>query len=329
MSIRVAVIGAGVMGADHARIVASEIPGAELRCICDADAARARGVAEATGARDVSTDPLATISDAAVDAVLIASPDETHAELALAALRARKPVLCEKPLSQDVGECLRVVRAERELGRPLVQIGFMRRFDPSYVEMRERGKGEAFGAPVLMHHFHRNVSAPPHFTGPMAITNSAPHEFDIARFVLGTEFTAVAAFQPARSAASIAPVQMVLRTAAGTLVNIEVNVNAGYGYDVRCELVCERGSIALRAPVHTETNLDLGATTGYPRDWRPRFAQAYREQDRAWLRAVATGATAGASAWDGYVASQVAVCAVEALQSGREVAIQLADLGAA
>lgn len=328
MSIRVAVIGAGVMGADHARILARDLPGAELRCICDADAARARGVAEATGARDVLTDPLAAIAADGVDAVLIASPDPTHAPLTLAALEARKPVLVEKPLSPDVAECLRVVQAERALGRSLVQVGFMRRFDPGYVEMRARAGGGDFGAAVLMHHFHRNVSAPPSFTGAMAITNSAPHEFDIARFVLGTEFISVAVFQP-RSASAIAPVQMVLRTAAGPLVNIEVNNNAGYGYDVRCELVCERGSIALRAPVHTESNLALAGRTGYPADWRPRFAEAYREQDRAWLRAIATGQSAGASAWDGYVAAQVAVCAVEALRSGREQPINLADPGSA
>src|SRR5262252_7956029 len=124
MSIRVAVIGAGVMGADHARIIATDLPGAELRCICDADAARARTVAESTGARDVYTDPLAAITANSIDAVLIASPDHTHAELTLAALSARKAVLCEKPLSADVGECLRVVLAERALGRSLVQVGF-------------------------------------------------------------------------------------------------------------------------------------------------------------------------------------------------------------
>ena len=135
MTIRIAVIGAGVMGADHARIIATELPGAELRWICDADAARARGVADATGARHVSTDPLAAISASEVDAVLIASPDSTHAALTLACLQARKPVLCEKPLSQDPAECLRVLQAENMLGRQLVQVGFMRRFDPPYVEM--------------------------------------------------------------------------------------------------------------------------------------------------------------------------------------------------
>ena len=327
MTIRVAVIGAGVMGADHARIIATELPGAELRWICDADEARARGVADATGARHVSTDPLAAIAANEVDAVLIASPDTTHAALTLACLQARKPVLCEKPLAPDSTECLGVLRAENTLGKQLVQVGFMRRFDPAYVEMKARGTQPGIGAPVMMHNLHRNVSAPPHFTGQMAITNSAPHEFDIARFVLGTEYSSVSAFQPTgpTPGRGIGPVFMVLRTAAGQLVNIEINNNAGYGYDVRCELVCEHGAIVLRAPVHTETHLNLGATTDYARDWRPRFEQAYRLQNLAWLRSIESGTQVGASAWDGYVASLTAERAVEALQGGREVEIRFAE----
>jgi myo-inositol 2-dehydrogenase / D-chiro-inositol 1-dehydrogenase len=335
MTVRVAVIGAGVMGADHARIIASEVRGAELRWLCDADAARARNVADATGARDVSTDPLAVIASPDVDAVLVASPDHTHADLTLAALRARKPVLCEKPLSQDVDECLRVLEAENALGKRLVQIGYMRRFDPPYVEMKARSarserQGErqgAFGAPIMMHNAHRNVSAPPHFTGAMAITNSAPHEFDIARFVLGSEYSSVCAFQPsvALPGHGIGPVFMVLRTERGELVDIEINNNAGYGYDVRCELVCEHGSISLRAPIRTETNLKLAASADYPEDWRARFADAYRLQAHAWLRSIESGVPTGASAWDGYVASLTAVRAVEALQARREVGIRYAQ----
>jgi myo-inositol 2-dehydrogenase / D-chiro-inositol 1-dehydrogenase len=327
VTIRVAVIGAGIMGADHARIIASELPGADLRWICDADEARARSVADATGARHVSTDALAAIAADDVDAVLIASPDPTHAGLTLACLRAKKPVLCEKPLAPDSAECLGVLQAESQLGKQLVQVGFMRRFDPPYVEMKARATQRGIGAPVMMHNFHRNVSAPAHFTGQMAITNSAPHEFDIARFVLGTDYSSVSAFQPSRSVPGqgVGPVFMVLRTEAGQLVNIEINNNAGYGYDVRCELVCEHGAIALRAPALTETHLNLGATTDYARDWRPRFEQAYRLQDLAWLRSIESGVPAGASAWDGYAASLTAERAVEALQGGREVEIRYAE----
>jgi myo-inositol 2-dehydrogenase / D-chiro-inositol 1-dehydrogenase len=236
-----------------------------------------------------------------------------------------KPVLCEKPLSQDVAECLRVLQAENALGKRLVQVGYMRRFDPPYMEMKDRSTRGGFGAPIMMHNFHRNVSAPAFFTGQMAITNSAPHEFDIARFVLGAEYSAVSAFQPSTEGDGVGPVFMVLRTEKGQLVNIEVNVNAGYGYDVCCELVCEHGSISLRAPVQIETHLALGATAHYAPDWRPRFADAYRLQDHAWLRSIESGVPTGASAWDGYVASFTAQRAVEALRAGREIEIRYAE----
>jgi myo-inositol 2-dehydrogenase / D-chiro-inositol 1-dehydrogenase len=102
--------------------------------VCDASLERARHVAESCGAGDVATDPVETIRRDDVDAVLIASPDETHAPLSLAAIEVGKPVLCEKPLSQSSEECLGVIAAEVSRGRQFVQLGFMRRFDPSYRE---------------------------------------------------------------------------------------------------------------------------------------------------------------------------------------------------
>jgi len=100
VSVRIAITGAGLMGADHARIVADDRPGAILQVVCDASAERARSVADAHGASDVETDPVATIRRADVDAVLIASPDETHAPLLLAAIEAGKPVLGEAPVAK-------------------------------------------------------------------------------------------------------------------------------------------------------------------------------------------------------------------------------------
>ena len=284
MSVRIAIIGAGIMGADHARIVADDLPGATLQVVCDAAAERARAVAEETGAAHTATDPFAVITRPDVDAVLIASPDETHAPLTVAALEAGKPVLCEKPLAPGSDDCLRVIEAEVKLGRRMIQIGFMRRFDPSYREMKSALSEGLLGKALMMHHFHRNVTAPPGFTGAMAITNSAPHEFDIARFVLDTDYAMISAFQPAATTASktVAPVFMVLATTGGQLVNIEINNNAVYGYDVRGELVGEQGSVFLNAPIHSRLNSALTAVERYPADWRPRFAEAYRLQNKAW-----------------------------------------------
>ncbi len=328
MSIRVAVIGAGVMGADHARIVADDLPGAVLQVVCDASEARAREVAEMIGAADVSVNPEEVIQRADVDAVLIASPDDTHAPLTLAALALEKPVLCEKPLAPASAACLQVVEKEVRIGRQLVHLGFMRRFDPSYQAMKRTVDEGALGAAVMMHNFHRNVEAPPSFTGQMAITNSAPHEIDIARFVLGTDYAAVSVFQPKgvdRTRAG-APVFIVLETVDGQLVNIEINNNAAYGYDVRGELVGERGAVSLNAGPPARVDLDLQSVTAYAADWRPRFAEAYRLQDKAWVRAITTGkpSSIAATAWDGYCSSLVAEAGVRALQNGQKVTIDMA-----
>ena len=329
MSIRIAVIGAGIMGADHARIVAEQLPGAVLQVVCDAAPARAREIAERYGARDVASDPIATLSRADVDAVIIASPDDTHATLSLAAIDAGKPALCEKPLSQRPDECLAVIDKELAQGRPFVQLGFMRRFDPAYREMKSALKEGVIGRAVMMHNFHRNVEAPANFTGQMAISNSAPHEFDVVRHVLDTEYSAISVFQPGRlSTAGVgAPVFMVLETHDGQLVNIEVNNNAHYGYDVRGELVGELGSVQLASPVHTRLNVGRQAATRYAADWRPRFANAYRLQDQAFVAFVDTGVfpADAATAWDGYRAALVAEAGILALHERRRVTLDRLD----
>ena len=332
MTIKIAIIGAGIMGADHARIVSQDLPGAALHVVCDASAERARKVADEFGAGDVSTDPLATISRNDVDAVVVASPDETHASLALAAVKAGKPILCEKPLSQNSQECLEVIRAEVHSGRQFVQLGFMRRFDPSYREMKAALTDGILGAAVMMHNFHRNVEAPANFTGQMAITNSAPHEFDVARFVLAADYRSISVFQPTGvdTSKTGAPVFMVLETDKGQLVNIEINNNAAYGYDVRGELVGERGSIFLNAPVYTRHNSQLMAYDRYAPDWRPRFAEAYRLQNKAFLAFVGSGKfpEVASSAWDGYCAALVAEAGAESLNSGRRIAVKQAEMPA-
>lgn len=318
MTIRLAIIGAGIMGSDHARIFAEEIPGARVQVVCDASEPRARTLAEAVGA-EVTRDAEATIARPDVDAVVIASPDPTHAPLSLACIAAGKPVLCEKPLSQSPAECRAVMEAEIASGRRWVQLGFMRRYDQSYVEMKAALEAGQIGRALMMHNFHRNVETPAtDFTGAMAITNSAPHEFDVVRHVLGAEYIAVSAFQPKRSDALVAPVILVLETADGQLVNIEINNNAAYGYDVRAELVGEAGTIAMNPVAYTRSDLRLTASTGYHADWRGRYAEAYRRQNKDFLRFAATGEfpAIASDCWDGYAAAAVAEAGVRALHSG-------------
>ena len=322
---RIAIIGAGIMGADHARIVAEDMPGATLALICDRDPARASAVAEPYGA-EVASEPEAVIARADIDAVIVASPDFTHAPLSLACIAAGKPVLCEKPLSQSPEECLAVMAAEQASGRRHVMLGFMRRFDQAYVEMKAALDRGTLGRALMMHNFHRNVETPAaDFTGAMAITNSAPREFDVVRHVLGCEYVAISAFQPKRSDARVAPVVMVVETDQGQLVNIEINNNAAYGYDVRAELVGQAGSIALNHVAYTATDMGLGAHRAYEADWRGRYAQAYIRQNRAFLKFAQGGAfpAQGSSSWDGYAAAVVAEAGAKALQTGTRQPVTL------
>lgn len=326
MTTRIAVIGAGLMGADHAGIVAQDMPGAALQLVCDMDAPRARAVADTHGAVDVATDPEAVISRDDVDAVIIASPDFTHAPLSKACIAAGKRVLCEKPLSQNPAECIDVMAAEEAAGARHVMLGFMRRYDQSYVEMRAALQSGTLGRALMMHNFHRNVETPAaDFTGAMAITNSAPHEFDVVRHVLGTEYTSITAHQPKRSDARVAPVVMVLETTDGQLVTIEINNNAAYGYDVRAELVGEAGSIAMNNIAYTRTDMKLASATRYDADWRTRYREAYVRQNRDFLRFVETGnfPEIASDCWDGYCAAAVAETGVKALATGTKQAVEM------
>ena len=306
MGVAVGVIGTGVMGSEHARLVRLETPGAHLAGVFDADVVRAQ--AAAAGAT-VFSDPRSLIGSDRVEAVIIASPDATHAELALACLEAGKPVLCEKPLAPSAAEALRVVQAEVALKRRLIQVGYMRRFDPGYQEMKRiRDEGDT-GATVLLHNVHRNARAPEWFTRPMAVTNSFVHEIDVSRWLTGSEMvSAHVASGPGGD-----PLMITMRTDRDEIVSTEVYMNAAYGYHVHAELVGRQGTVALAPPSLTMRNKDRIGGLSYPDNWVPRFADAYRRQLIDWTGAVANGTPVGASAWDGYVASSIAEQIVAAL----------------
>lgn len=326
MSVRIAVIGAGIMGSDHARIVAEELSGATLQVVCDPDMVRARAVAEEHGALDVTDNPEAVISRSDVDTVIIASPDPTHAPLSLSCITAGKPVLCEKPLSQSSQECIQVMEAEQAAGKRFVQLGFMRRYDQSYVQMKQALDAGQLGRALMMHNFHRNVETPASdFTGAMAITNSAPHEFDVVRYLLATEFTTISAFQPQRSDALVAPVVMLLETRDQQLVTVEINNNAAYGYDVRTELVGEAGSMTSNPVAYTRLDNQLNNSIAYDSDWRSRYYDAYRQQNRAFLRFVQNDEfpNGAADCWDGYCAAVIGETGVSALASGSKQKVEM------
>jgi len=319
MAIGIGLIGAGTMGSDHAAILSTAVSGAELVAVSDPEAGRVGALVDRWPSVRPWADPLALIRDPRVGAVIVATPDETHVEFTLACLRRGIAVLCEKPLAPSPEECLRVVEEEVALRRRLVTVGYMRRFDPGYVEMKRRLDARELGEALLMHCVHRNAVAPSYSTTPMLIANSAVHEFDIARHLLGREVRRIRVVSPRKSGLATFhdPQLILLEMEGGVIVDAEIFLNAQYGYDVRAELVCERGAVALSAPHDVTVKTSALEGFGFPGDWRPRFAAAYRAELQAWVKGLPGKEPVGASAWDGYAAAAVAAAGLRSLETGQ------------
>jgi myo-inositol 2-dehydrogenase / D-chiro-inositol 1-dehydrogenase len=314
MSVAIGVIGVGVMGSEHARILREETSGAKLVAVCDASEERARAIA---GDAKIYTDPLALIRSEHVDAVLVAAPDPLHGNLVLHCIEADKPVLCEKPLASTASEALRVVEAEIQKGQRYVQVGYMRRFDQPYVDMKRAiGEGE-IGTPVVIHNIHRNPVAPDWFNGPMSITNAFVHEIDASRWLLNSE--PLAAW--VHSVENGDPLVIVMEMSDGVIVSSEVFMNCDYGYHVHAQVVGRKGTIEIARPIFTARNSSGSSATAYASNWIDRFRPAYVRQIKEWVGAIrAGGLTNGASAWDGYVTTSVAEQLVDAMNRDASVA---------
>ncbi|WP_328504400.1 Gfo/Idh/MocA family oxidoreductase [Streptomyces sp. NBC_00457] len=324
----VAVLGAGHMGADHIRRLEYVVSGARVAAVADPDTARAKAAVAGIDGIAVHAETAAALDAPGVDAVLIASPGPAHEEALLAAFARGLPVLCEKPMVPDSTGALRVVEAEARLGRRLAQIGFMRRYDAEYRQLKSLLDDGRLGRPLMLHCIHRNVSSPPGFTSAMLINSSVSHEIDAARWLLGQELTAVTVPRSRSSADApeglLDPQFVLFETEHGALVDVEVFVNCGFGYQVRCEAVCERGSARVGEGHTMLVTADGGAREEVPQDYLVRFADAYDREVQAWVDATRQGRVAGPAAWDGYAASVVAEAGVRSLETGDRTTVDLA-----
>jgi myo-inositol 2-dehydrogenase / D-chiro-inositol 1-dehydrogenase len=330
VTVNVGVIGTGMIGTQHVHRLAREVVGSSVASVFDVAADRAAALARETGARAAGS-WTELVEDPEVDAVLIASPGDLHAEQVLACLAAGKPVLCEKPLASTADDALKVVQAEVGAGRRLVQVGFMRRYDAGFRDVKAAIDGGAIGEPLLAHAVHRNPSVPDTFVGEMSLTDSLVHEFDTFRWLFGQEIVATTVV-PVRSSPLAAhlrdPQIVLLELANGAVVDAESFVNCRYGYDVRCEVVGSTGTVALDNPRTTIALADGRRGEAVPPDWGVRFGQAYADELQAWIAALASGATVapGASdAWDGYAAIAVAETAVASFTRHARTDVQLVD----
>jgi myo-inositol 2-dehydrogenase/D-chiro-inositol 1-dehydrogenase len=326
LGIRVGIIGTGLIGEDHGRKLAGAVSGATVSAVSDVDVERARHVASVVGGARVFATGHELIASDEVDAVLVTSTGPTHAEYVLACIAAATPVMCEKPLAPTTAECERILEAEVAHGSRLVIVGYMRRYDPGYREVKQALEGGTIGEPLILHNVHRNASVPDSFTSFMTMTDSMIHEVDVTRWLLREEIAAVQVIPPKRSPRAEAHLQdpqfAVFTTTSGIISTVEFFANCQYGYDVRCELVGSLGTASLVNPVVGAVSAAGHRSERIPSDWRARFGHAYTAELQAWIHGLARGEAIGPSAWEGYAATNVVEVGVEAVRTGERMAVE-------
>jgi len=299
--LRIGIIGTGVMGAGHARFIKEHVPGAKVVALFDIDAKKIEGLAAELGTvRVQTTDAQTLMNHPEVDAVIIASPDPLHVAHLKLAIACKKPILCEKPIAttlEDAREIAQEIRDyESDSGKTMIHFGFMRRFDPAYREVRRLIETGNYGKPTFFRTITRNVASTG-ATTPGLFTNIAIHDFDIFRWLFKDEWVSVQSHYPRKSSLSpegIAdPLVITAFMKSGIMMVADIVAFNNYGYDVRAEVICEKGSIeiGINGDVVTRSNRVMGAHTGgkMEENWIPRFTQSYIEELRAWVGTITSG----------------------------------------
>lgn len=328
MTLKIGVIGTGMIGRDHTRRIQQVLAGAEVVALSDVNLASAESVrADLAPQAKLFETGEALIAAPQVDAVLVTSWGATHEPYVLAAVAAGKPVFCEKPLATTAEGARRIVEAEVAHGKRLVQVGFMRRYDAGYLALKQAVQQHT-GAPILVHAAHRNPAVPEAYVTPMAIHDTLIHEIDVFRWLLDDDYVSARVLYPRNAARSHSklrdPQVVVLETAKGVLIDVEIFVNCQYGYDIQCEVVGEAGTARLPEPMAVALRLDAKRQSSILTDWKDRFVASYDVELQDFIAAASKGGATGPSAWDGYAAAVTSDACVQAQESaGQAVAIEL------
>ncbi len=326
MTLRIGMVGPGGMGQAHIQRIHTVLSGGRVTAVADLDAARANEVAARIGGK-AYTDANELIADPDVDAIMICSFGPAHEEPLIAAIQAGKPVFCEKPLTPTAAAAIRVMDAEQKAGKRLVTVGFMRRFDASYRTMKAAIDAGEIGEPLMIHCAHRNPTVPEIYTWDMAINDTAIHEVDTMRWLLGEEFVSARVDKPKKTSKRFAhlqdPLVFIMESESGVRVDDEIFVNCQYGYDIRCEVVGETGILSLSDQNLISRRDAHGRNNRITTDHNDRFYGAFVAEVQAWINAAAEGGATGSSAWDGYADACVCDAGVKGLDSGNTVPIEM------
>ena len=327
MSLRFAVLGAGRIGQVHARAIAS-VNGAELVAIAEPFEAAAKAAQEKFGCELRTIDEVAASSD--IDAVVICTPTDTHADLIEKFAKVGKAVFCEKPIDLNVERVKQAIATVQAEGTTLM-VGFNRRFDPDFMAVKAAIDNGTVGDVEMVTITWRDPGAPPaeyiKVSGGI-FRDMTIHDFDMARWLLGEEVETVMAqasnlVDPAIGAlGDYDSVNVILRTASGKQAVITNSRRATYGYDQRIEVLGSKGMAAAKNTA--EANIEVATADGFKQPpllnfFMSRYTAAYANEIAAFVAAVATGAETPTTGHDGLKALELAEAALASVQTGQAV----------
>ncbi|NBO16557.1 MAG: gfo/Idh/MocA family oxidoreductase [Actinobacteria bacterium] len=291
------VIGVGIMGKGHALYLSDYVKGAKVVAIYDTNLTTAANVAKEVFKKTkvlpkVYQDIDQLLGDKSVNSVIIASPDHLHAKHLTQSVLAGKNVLCEKPLASTVKEAKKVAKIVRE-SKSIVGVGFMRRFDKAYLDLKKEINTGKYGQVLQIRCTSRNVSSP-NATTSMLLTNVAVHEIDIIRWLLGEDIVSVkvnyAKVTKKANPNLSDPISVICKSESGVLITIDIFANSTYGYEVGMEVLTENGSLVIEnlGSLNIAKNFKLpGRKPGtLHKDWMGRFKPAYIAELKAFINSL-------------------------------------------
>lgn len=335
--VNIGFIGCGQMGRDHIDRIANRMGNAHIVAIYDLNRAAAeKAVADFGLDAKICDSADELIHAPEVDAVVMASRNDAHLEPLLACIEAGKPVFTEKPMTIDGADSWKVVEAEVKAGKKLVQVGFNRRYDTGYEQMKEIIDSKQIGELLCGDCRHFNAqAATSYYRTDNVVNDTLIHECDILHYLFDDDYKAVEIkcarqnrLNPNGAENLREPQIAIIEFQHGAIVTVEANVNCQYGYDIQCRLVGESGTVSLPDVATPEVRQAERICHSISSDWFARFLDAYDKEMRAFLNRVERGEEPSgqmATAWDGYVANVAADAMLESLHNGGRVEISLPE----
>ncbi|MGO1317473.1 MAG: Gfo/Idh/MocA family protein [Cellulomonadaceae bacterium] len=326
-------IGCGSIGRDHIERVTRTVAGATVAGVFDVVPEAAQAAVDDFGLdATIFASDTELIDSPDIDAIVVASRNDAHLAPILHAISVGKNVLSEKPLTTSAQDSRAIVDAEVAAGRRFVQVGFNRRYDPGYIQLKEIVDSGEIGALLLSNCRHYNVApATAYYQTDNVINDTLIHELDIMRHLFGESYKSIEIKIGRRNSLNPAagldePQLAIFEMASGALITVEVNINCQYGYDIQCRLVGEKGIVSLPDVATPEVRLDGQIRHSIDKSWTNRFIDSYNREFQAFIDSVTRANTPPApSAWDGYAASVAADAALASLHGAGKVDVVLPE----